>query len=55
MTIPFKVTLFDLLDEVYAVARRVGAINTIRVEDGRWIGGNTDATDFSSRCRSGCR
>src|SRR4051794_36581951 len=42
VTIPFKVALFDLMDEVYAVARRIGAINTIRVEDGRWIGGNTD-------------
>ena len=30
----------------YSVARRIGAINTIRVEDGRWIGGNTDATGF---------
>ena len=26
------------------VARRIGAINTIRVDDGRWIGGNTDAS-----------
>jgi shikimate dehydrogenase len=46
VTIPFKVTLFDLVDEVYAVARRIGAINTVRVVDGRWIGGNTDASGF---------
>ena len=46
VTIPFKVSLFDLMDEVYAVARRIGAINTIRVVDGRWIGGNTDASGF---------
>jgi 3-dehydroquinate dehydratase / shikimate dehydrogenase len=46
VTIPFKVALFDLMDEVYAVARRIGAINTIRVVDGRWIGGNTDANGF---------
>src|SRR5439155_3124271 len=46
VTIPFKVGLFDLVDEVYAVARRIGAINTIRVVDGRWIGGNTDASGF---------
>src|SRR6185436_15937632 len=26
--------------------RRIGAINTIRVVDGRWIGGNSDATGF---------
>jgi len=46
ITIPFKVSLFDAVDEVYSVARRIGAINTIRVEDGRWIGGNTDANGF---------
>lgn len=46
VTIPLKVSLFDAVDEVYSVARRVGAINTIRVEQGRWIGGNTDASGF---------
>jgi 3-dehydroquinate dehydratase/shikimate dehydrogenase len=46
VTIPHKVALFDRVDEVYPVASRIGAINTIRVVDGRWIGGNTDATGF---------
>jgi 3-dehydroquinate dehydratase / shikimate dehydrogenase len=46
VTIPHKVTLFDAVDEVCTVARRIGAINTIRVVDGRWIGGNTDAGGF---------
>jgi 3-dehydroquinate dehydratase/shikimate dehydrogenase len=46
VTIPLKVSLFDQVDEVYSVARRIGAINTIRVEKGRWIGGNTDASGF---------
>ena len=46
VTIPLKVSLFDAVDEVYSVARRIGAINTIRVENGRWIGGNTDASGF---------
>jgi 3-dehydroquinate dehydratase/shikimate dehydrogenase len=46
ITIPFKVTLFDRVDEGDAVARRIGAINTIRVSDGRWLGGNTDASGF---------
>ncbi len=46
VTIPFKVSLFDHVDEVFAVARRVGAINTIRIDDGRWIGGNTDTVGF---------
>src|SRR5919201_1035220 len=34
------------LDEAYSVARRIGAINTIRVDNGRWIGANTDASGF---------
>jgi 3-dehydroquinate dehydratase/shikimate dehydrogenase len=46
VTIPFKVSLFDRMDEVYAVARRIGAINTMKAQDGRWIGGNTDASAF---------
>ena len=46
VTIPLKVSLFDYVDEVYPVARRIGAINTIRVDHGRWIGGNTDASGF---------
>ncbi|HEY2907049.1 MAG TPA: type I 3-dehydroquinate dehydratase, partial [Vicinamibacterales bacterium] len=46
VTVPFKVSLYDRVDEAYSVARRVGAINTIRAEEGRWIGGNTDSAGF---------
>ena len=46
VTIPYKVALSDRVDEADAVARRIGAINTIREMDGRWIGGNTDAAAF---------
>lgn len=46
VTVPFKVALYDRVDEAYSVARRVGAINTIQVQNGRWIGGNTDASGF---------
>src|SRR5258705_11939575 len=46
VTIPFKVSLFDRMDEVYPVARRIGAINTIGVVDGKWFGGNPDGPGF---------
>jgi shikimate dehydrogenase len=46
VTIPFKVSLYGRVDEADAVARRIGAINTIRVVGGRWLGGNTDAGGF---------
>lgn len=51
VTVPYKVSLFDHVDEAYSVARRVGAINTIRVENRRWIGGNTDASGFLATLR----
>ncbi len=46
VTIPFKVAFFDRAAEVYSSACRIGAINTIRVVDGRWVGANTDASGF---------
>ncbi len=46
VTIPHKVALLDLVDEVHPVALRIGAINTIKIENGRWFGGNTDASGF---------
>jgi len=46
VTIPFKVSLAGRVDEVSADARRIGAINTIRTSDGRWIGDNSDPAGF---------
>jgi shikimate dehydrogenase len=46
VTIPFKVPLFDRMHEVDAVARRIGAVNTIHAVAGQWIGSNTDAPGF---------
>ena len=34
------------VDEVEPLAQRVGAINTLVVRDGRWIGANTDVDGF---------
>jgi 3-dehydroquinate dehydratase/shikimate dehydrogenase len=46
ITAPFKVALMECVDEVDAQAKRIGAINTLVVRDGRWIGGNTDVDGF---------
>ncbi|MDR1990132.1 MAG: shikimate dehydrogenase [Acidobacteriaceae bacterium] len=46
VTIPFKVPLFERLDEVSDIAVRAGAINTIKREGTRWIGTNTDVAGF---------
>ncbi|HXW03807.1 MAG TPA: type I 3-dehydroquinate dehydratase [Vicinamibacterales bacterium] len=46
ITAPFKVALLAHMDEIDALARRVGAINTLVVRDGRWVGANTDVDGF---------
>lgn len=42
VTIPHKLTVMPLLDELDETAQRVGAVNTIVVKDERLIGYNTD-------------
>ena len=46
VTIPFKSEVMPLLDEVAPAAAAAGAVNTIAIRDGRWIGLNTDADGF---------
>lgn len=43
VTIPHKVAVLPLLDEVEATARHIGAINTIVAQNGKLLGINTDA------------
>src|SRR5260370_36230841 len=44
VTIPYKVAVMTLLDELEGDAVAVGAVNTIRREGGRLVGSNTDVT-----------
>jgi len=49
ITAPFKVAMRSHVQEMDAVAQRVGAINTLIVldgRDGRWVGANTDVEGF---------
>jgi 3-dehydroquinate dehydratase/shikimate dehydrogenase len=46
VTIPFKRDVMALVDEVAPTAAAAGAVNTIAIRDGRWIGTNTDADGF---------
>lgn len=49
VTIPYKKAVIPYLDELSAVAARLGAVNTIvRREDGRLIGHNTDYFGFKT-------
>jgi len=46
LTIPHKVAVIKYLDEVAPDAQLMGAVNTVRLEDGRLIGENTDGKGF---------
>lgn len=42
VTIPYKTEIMTFLDEVDPLAEKLGAVNTIVCEDGKWKGFNTD-------------
>lgn len=46
VTIPHKVTIMPLLDEIDPLANSIGAVNTVVNENGRLIGYNTDGSGY---------
>jgi shikimate dehydrogenase len=46
LTIPHKVEVMPLLDEVLPIAKAVGAVNTVKRVGERWVGTNTDVAGF---------
>lgn len=46
VTIPHKVAIIPLLDEVDPLAKSIGAVNTVKNENGRLIGYNTDGSGY---------
>ncbi|MCE2509526.1 MAG: shikimate dehydrogenase [Alphaproteobacteria bacterium] len=54
LTTPHKEAALDVLDETDALARRLGAVNTVTVlADGRLAGTNTDGFGFMENLREG--
>jgi shikimate dehydrogenase len=51
LTLPHKANAAALMDELDPFARRVGAINTVRIEGEKLIGFNTDGPGFSRAIR----
>jgi shikimate dehydrogenase len=51
VTYPYKEAVLPLLDRLAPGAARIGAVNTIVVEDGQLVGHNTDATGFARACQ----
>lgn len=53
ITHPCKQLVLEYLDEVSDDARRLGAVNTVVIRDGRFIGHNTDFSGFGSAFAAG--
>ena len=53
ITHPCKQLVLDHLDEISPDGRRLGAVNTVTIRDGRFIGHNTDFSGFASALASG--
>lgn len=46
VTMPHKISIIEALDDIDDSARRIGAVNTVDVSEGRSTGRNTDAEGF---------
>ena len=55
VTIPHKEAVIPLLHEVQPLAKRIGAVNTIVMRDGRLLGSNTDRSAAVRAIESGLR
>ncbi|ATY34391.1 shikimate dehydrogenase [Sphingomonas psychrotolerans] len=53
VTHPFKQQVLPLLDALSEDARRIGAVNTVVREGGRWVGHNTDGIGFGDSLKRG--
>ncbi|MCU1540473.1 MAG: shikimate dehydrogenase [Arthrobacter sp.] len=53
ITHPCKQLVLEHLDEVSPDARRLGAVNTVMIRDGRFVGHNTDFSGFAAALASG--
>jgi 3-dehydroquinate dehydratase / shikimate dehydrogenase len=53
VTNPHKQSIIEYLDEIDETARRIGAVNTVKIEGGKLYGTNTDAAGFIEPLRRG--
>ena len=52
VTIPYKTTIIQYLDKIKPVAREIGAVNTVKIENGELIGINTDIDGIKNACKN---
>lgn len=46
VTIPYKTAIISQLDGLDEIAQQIGAVNTVKITENKWIGYNTDAFGF---------
>jgi shikimate dehydrogenase len=51
LTVPHKIAALSLVDNLDETARQIGAVNTIKLEDGKLRGFNTDGKGFARAIR----
>jgi shikimate dehydrogenase len=51
LTVPHKIAASKLMDELDETARQAGAVNTVKIEEGKLRGFNTDGKGFSRAIR----
>ncbi len=51
LTVPHKVAALDLIDDADDNAKRIGAVNTVQIENGKLRGFNTDGKGFARAIR----
>lgn len=54
VTIPYKEKILSYLDSIDPVAREIGAVNTIKISEGKTTGFNTDVDGFSALLKMAC-
>ncbi|MDQ1623710.1 MAG: shikimate dehydrogenase [Actinomycetota bacterium] len=53
ITVPAKRLALPYVDELSNEASRLGAVNTVLIRDGKFIGHNTDFSGFGAALRNG--
>lgn len=46
VTIPYKQSVIEFMDQISPEAKEIGAVNCLHQEDGQWVGYNTDGPAF---------
>lgn len=53
ITIPHKQLIMAHCDSIHPLAEKIGAVNTVKITDGKWLGYNTDYSGFMRALKDG--